>query len=106
MMANLGPDPKRRLLSSGVNTVVLSMQPPGCGEQDLDRDGVPDAVDSCPMSPPGTAVGADGCPLQGEEPPGNKRGLKDWHITLIYLGVVGVIVLALDGDDEEPASPF
>jgi hypothetical protein len=78
------------------------MQPPGCGEQDSDLDGVADTVDSCPNSPAGTAVGIDGCPSQGEK----KGGLKAWHLSLIYIGVVGAVVLALYDDDEEPASPF
>jgi hypothetical protein len=102
----LSPEPKRLLVSNGLNTVVLSMQPPGCGEQDSDRDGVPDSMDSCPESPPGTAVGDDGCPLEDQKKPGGKRGLKDWQITLIYVGVVGLIVLAVGTDDEEPASEF
>jgi hypothetical protein len=102
----LSPEPKRLLLSNGLNTVILSMQPPGCDERDSDRDGVSDAMDSCPNSPPGTAVGTDGCPLQGKQNSGQKGGLKDWHLTLIYFGVVGAIVIALDDDDEDPASPF
>ena len=101
----LSPEPKRLTLLEGSNPVLLSMQPPGCGEQDSDRDGVSDAVDSCPNTPPGTAVGVDGCPSQGKKKPGGKGGLKDWHITLIYFGVVGAVIVALD-DDEDPASPF
>jgi hypothetical protein len=97
----LSPEPKRLQLREGWNEVILSMQPPGCGEQDLDRDGVPDSVDSCPTSPPGTVVGKDGCLVQGEQ-----GGLKDWQLTLIYVGVVGAAILVLDLGDEEPASPF
>jgi hypothetical protein len=102
----LSPKPMSLLLRAGPNTVVLSMQPPGCGEQDSDFDGVPDAMDSCPSSPPGTAVGTDGCSSEGERKPGKKDGLKAWQLTLIYVGVVGVIILALYDDDEERASPF
>ena len=101
----MSPEPKRLLLHNGSNMVVLSMQPPGCGEQDSDRDGVSDAMDSCPDSPPGTAVGTDGCPLQGKNKHGEKRVLKDWHLTLIYFGVVGAVILAVN-DDDDPASPF
>jgi hypothetical protein len=62
-------EPTKVLLASGANKVVLSLEPPGCGEN-------PDA----------------------------KNGLKDWHLTLIYVGVVAAIILALD-DDESPGSP-
>jgi hypothetical protein len=102
----LSPEPKKLVLVSGLNTIVLSMQPPGCGDQDADGDGVPDALDSCPDTPPGEAVGTDGCPVQGGKRPGGKRGLKDWQVTLVYLGAIGAIVLALDAIDEEEASPF
>lgn len=74
----MSPEPERFLLRGGVNTVVLSVQPPGCGEQDAD-------------------------PLQGEKKPGKKRSLKDWHLTLIYAGVVAAVVLAVS-DDEDPAT--
>jgi hypothetical protein len=73
----LSPEPTRLVLVDGLNSVVLSMQPPGCGEQ-------------------GSG------PAQGEK----KDGLKAWHLTLIYVGVVGAIILALHDDDEEQASPF
>ncbi|MEC9362463.1 MAG: OmpA family protein [Sinimarinibacterium flocculans] len=33
---------------------------------DADRDGVPDARDRCPNTPPGVQVDADGCPLDGD----------------------------------------
>jgi hypothetical protein len=101
----LSREPKRLLLSAGTNTVVLSMEPPGCGDPDFDRDGVPDSRDACPTTPPGMVVGADGCLV--EESAGS-GGLKDWHLTLIYVGAVGVAVLLLndDDDDEAPASPF
>ena len=88
-------------LTEGEYEVIVSMQPPGCGEQDSDLDGIPDTVDSCPNSPPGTAVGIDGCPSQDGKKSGKKDGLKDWHLTLIYVGVVGAIILALDDDDRE-----
>ena len=98
----LSPNPMSLLLIAGLNTVVLSMQPPGCGGQDSDLDGVPDTSDSCPDSPPGTAVGTDGCAGEGKK----KDGLKAWQLTLIYVGVVGAVILALYNDDEEQASPF
>lgn len=34
----------------------------GCPEPDSDGDGVPDSVDRCPNTPPGTRVMTDGCP--------------------------------------------
>ncbi|MFA5941739.1 MAG: OmpA family protein [Sinimarinibacterium sp.] len=34
--------------------------------RDADGDGVPDALDKCPDTPRGTAVGADGCPLDSD----------------------------------------
>jgi hypothetical protein len=92
-------------IQEGANRVALSMEPPGCGQPDADGDGVPDAADACPDSPPGTAVGTDGCAAQGGTKTGGREGgLADWHITLIYFGVIGAIILALD-DDEGPASP-
>ena len=69
----LSPEPKRLSVHDGLNSVVLSMQPSGCGEQ--------------------------------EKTPGAKGGLKQWQVTLIYLGVIGAVVFALN-DDEDPASPF
>ena len=33
----------------------------GCEPSDSDGDGVPDAIDACPATPPGTAVNATGC---------------------------------------------
>src|SRR5438128_6274561 len=35
---------------------------------DADQDGVPDDLDLCPNTPPGTTVDASGCPV--EPPPG------------------------------------
>jgi hypothetical protein len=75
----LSPEPKKLLLRNGLNEVVLSMQPPGC-----------------------VAQGSDG-EVQSGEKPGNKD-VKNWHLTLIYLGVVGAVILLLS-DDEDPASP-
>jgi hypothetical protein len=99
----LSPEPMSLQLVAGTNTVVLSMQPPGCGEQDSDLDGVPDAADACPDTPTGTAVGTDGCPSTG----GKKPGPKPWKLSLIYAGVVaGLILVLYDDDDEEQASPF
>ena len=77
----LTPEPTRLVVHGGVNAVVLSMEPPGCGEQA--SEGVP----------AGTT-------------PGEKKRLKDWQLSLIYVGVVGVLILAMqDDDDERPASP-
>ena len=73
----LTPEPTRVGLQNGPNAVVLSLQPPGCDE-----------------------------PAEGEKKPGEKGGLKAWQLTLIYVGVVGVAILALYNDDEEQASPF
>jgi hypothetical protein len=73
------------LLESGPNAVVLTLEPAGCGE---------------PASQQGS--GASGAGTSGA-----KRSLKDWQLTLIYFGVVGAVILALNYDeDEEPASPF
>jgi hypothetical protein len=75
----LVPEPTKLEVVEGLNAVVLTMQPPGCGEQ-----------------------GSVGAP--GEEKPGEKKSLKDWQLSLIYVGVVGAIILALYDDDDEPAS--
>jgi len=63
-------------LDAGPNTVILALEPAGCGEPGQEGGGV------------------------------SKGGLKDWQLTLIYFGVVGAVILALSDDDEEPASPF
>ena len=80
----LTPEPKKLLLGAGVNEILVSLRPPGCGEQVTDSAG-------------------------GREKKfyKNKKGLKDWQLTLIYVGVVTGIVLAVDNeaDDEESASP-
>jgi hypothetical protein len=103
----LSPEPMTSLVREGLNTIVLTMQPPGCGEPDSDLDGVPDTVDSCPDTSSGTAVGADGCPSQDGEKSGKKDGPKGWHLTLIYIGVVAAVILVLDDDDgERPATAF
>jgi len=36
---------------------------------DADLDGVPDALDQCPGTPPGTTVNAFGCPVEPPPPP-------------------------------------
>jgi hypothetical protein len=100
----LSPEPQKLLLREGSNKIILSMRPPGCVEQDSDGDGISDEFDACPDSPPGTEVGADGCPLKGTTEPVKKKVLEDWKITLIYFGVVGVVAFAL-GDGEDGASP-
>ncbi len=71
----LSPEPKRLLLRNGLNRVALSMQPPGSSDP------------------------------QGAKKPRKKARLKNWHLTLIYVGVVAVIILALEDDDEDRASP-
>lgn len=38
-----------------------------CPPLDSDGDGVPDSVDRCPGTPPGTRVGTDGCPTFDED---------------------------------------
>ena len=73
----LTPDPTRVVLQNGRNAVVLSLQPPGCEKT-----------------------------AEGEQQPGEKGGLKAWQLSLIYVGVVGAVILALYNDDEEQASPF
>lgn len=70
----LSPEPERLVLRAGVNKVVFSLEPPGCGETEPTREK-------------------------------KKDGLEDWHLTLIYFGVVGAAVIALD-NDEKRASPF
>ena len=37
--------------------------------------------------------------------PRRKGRLKNWHLTLIYFGVIAAIVWALEDDDEDDASP-
>jgi hypothetical protein len=78
----LVPEPTKLTVAEGMNSVILTMEPPGCGEEGTD-------------------------PAAGEGQPGKKQGLKDWQLTLIYVGVVGAVIFALsqDDDDERPASP-
>ena len=107
----LSPEAKRFVLTTGLNKVFLSIRPPGCEEQDADGDGVADAADSCPDTPPGTAVGTDGCPTQGGKKARKRDPIPDWQVTLMYFGVVGVVAVVLDSDsdsddDEAPASPM
>ena len=47
-------------------TAFLGDKSSGGGIKDSDGDGVPDADDKCPGTPPGTAVGADGCELDSD----------------------------------------
>jgi OOP family OmpA-OmpF porin len=47
--------------------------PPAVGEQDSDRDGVPDSRDKCPGTPAGVAVDASGCPVDSD-----KDGVPDY----------------------------
>lgn len=79
------PEPKPLALVAGPNQIVVSIEPPGCGEQAADPDGDP-----------------------AKKAGKNKKGLEDWKITAIYAGVIGAIVLAVDTDTDEepPASPF
>jgi hypothetical protein len=72
------------VLETGPNPVVLNLEPAGCGQASPQGDGT-----------------------SGAGAAGGQRSLKDWQLTLIYFGVVGVVILALsDDEDEEPASPF
>jgi hypothetical protein len=43
--------------------------PVGAPPADSDGDGVPDAIDLCPGTPPGTVVDATGCPIAPPPPP-------------------------------------
>lgn len=45
-----------------------------CPELDSDGDGVPDSVDLCPGTPPGTPVDTDGCPLYDDDFDSNLDG--------------------------------
>jgi outer membrane protein OmpA-like peptidoglycan-associated protein len=44
---------------------------------DSDRDGVLDIWDECPQTPPGTDVGANGCPLRDRAPDSDGDGVPD-----------------------------
>ena len=48
----------------GLSALLGDREPPP--PPDTDGDGVPDAQDKCPNTPPGTAVGADGCELDSD----------------------------------------
>lgn len=79
----LVPEAKELVLVAGANEIIVSIEPPGCGEQVADPAGE-----------------------QGTQPPKTKKGLKDWQLSLIYVGVVIAIVLAVDTDsDDDPVSP-
>lgn len=79
----LVPEPKQLVLAAGDNEIVVSIEPPGCGEQAADPAGEQDT-----------------------KLPKTKKGLKDWQLSLIYVGVVIAIVLAVDTNaDDEPVSP-
>jgi hypothetical protein len=84
----LSPEAKKLTLGAGSNQVVLSFDPPGCGEPVAEGDEAPDA--------------------EGKKKPRRKSGLKDWHLTLMYFGVVTAAALILydDDDDEDQASPM
>jgi hypothetical protein len=70
-------------VTAGDNTIILTLEPPGCVASDAAVEGAADTPAA-----------------------GGKAGLKDWQLTLIYVGAVGAVILALSDDDEEPASPF
>lgn len=76
----LTPEPKRLVLQEGANQVVLSFEPPGCDE---------------------TAGDAKPGPPQGR-----RGGFPEWKLSLIYVGAVGALALALDDRGDEPISPF
>lgn len=57
-----------RILVNGDSSTLISVTVDlgnncGAAEPDSDNDGVPDSIDSCPNSPVGAVVGADGCEL-------------------------------------------
>lgn len=58
-------------LSRGDNSEVNLTPPPPV---DSDGDGVVDSVDLCPGTPPGVAVDASGCPIDGGGGGGNEPG--------------------------------
>src|SRR5437660_83759 len=78
---------------------------------DADQDGVPDDLDLCPNTPPGTTVDASGCPV--EPPPGCVAGTytvcevlpanSTWHETTPASGpdcgggVFGLIAVVMEG---------
>lgn len=80
----LTPEPKKLLLGAGVNQILVSLRPPGCVEQ-----------------------GADPAGGRKKKFYKNKKGPKDWKLTLLYVGAITAIVLAVDNEasDEESASP-
>ena len=57
-----------------INTFLLGVAPPPSPESvDTDRDGVPDSIDSCPGTIPGTPVRANGCPIPPSDLDGERR---------------------------------
>lgn len=88
---SLSPGPTRVLARSGLNTLLVSMRPPGCGGLDTDRNGVLNA-------------GAG-----GSRQAGNTVGLKMWQNMLIVAGFLAVAVVAHENRDDADGvvvSPF
>lgn len=56
-------------VAGGTATVTITLVSPPPPPPDADGDGVTDADDRCPGTAPGTAVGADGCPISGPVSP-------------------------------------
>ncbi|MBS0456967.1 MAG: OmpA family protein [Proteobacteria bacterium] len=54
----LGPEPVKAVEPAPAPAPVVT-----CADKDSDGDGVNDCNDKCPNTPPGTAVGPDGCPV-------------------------------------------
>lgn len=83
---SMSPEPKKLTLAAGSNQIVLSFEPPGCGERAEAQD------------------------IEGKKKARGKSGLKDWHLTVMYFGVVTAIALVVynddDDDDEDSASPM
>lgn len=56
-------------VAGGTATVKITLVSPPPPPPDADGDGVTDANDMCPGTPPGSAVGSDGCVIQGPPSP-------------------------------------
>jgi hypothetical protein len=72
--------------------------PPPPTVVDSDGDGVPDSLDQCPGTAPGTPVDATGCPVQPPSPPPSSG--------CVATGPLGLGSSSIDGQVFQDASPW